>query len=280
MGRPYGRRRERALSLGDPADYCHAGSRETSLPAIMGAVLSQGEDKAAELAGFFIFESLSEDELRQMADLAVPRRYEDGEVIFREGDRSDTCFIVRTGRVRITRTHSGGRRLTLAEVAEGEMFGELSMFDGEGRSATVEAVEDTTTLALLERDVKRVLRAHPEIAVKMLARLANRLRAANEKLARQSFQPVAGRVASTLLAQVEARRVQAAAAVDADEGEEGLETADIVIEATQSDLAQLAGSSRESASRFLADLERAGVVTTGRGRVVVHDPAALRRYIF
>ncbi|MBA3839254.1 MAG: Crp/Fnr family transcriptional regulator [Thermoleophilaceae bacterium] len=241
-------------------------------------MLSPGEDKAAELARFPIFESLSEDELRQMAELAVPRRYDDGQVIFREGDRSDTCFIVRTGRVRITRSHSGGRRLTLAELAAGDMFGELSMFDGEGRSATVEALEDTTTLALLERDVKRVLRAHPEIAVKMLARLANRLRAANEKLARQSFQPVAGRVASTLLAQVEARRAQAAAAVDADE--DGLQPVEIVIEATQADIAQLAGSSRESASRFLADLERAGVVTTARGRVVVHDPAALRRYIF
>jgi CRP/FNR family transcriptional regulator len=243
-------------------------------------VVSQGEDKAAELARFFIFESLSEDEMRRVADLAVTRRYEEGEVIFREGDRSDTCFIVRAGRVRITRTHSGGRRLTLAELSSGEMFGELSMFDGAGRSATVEAIEETTTLALLERDVKRVLREHPEIAVKMLARLASRLRAANEKLARQSFQPVAGRVASTLLAQVEARRAETAAAIDADEGERGLQTDEITIETTQSDLAQLAGSSRESASRFLADLERAGVVTTGRGRVVVHDPAALRRYIF
>lgn len=241
---------------------------------------SLGEDKTAELARFPIFESLSEDELRQVADLAVPRRYEEGEVIFREGDRSETCFIVRTGRVRITRRHPGGRRLTLAEIGAGEMFGELSMFDGEGRSATVEALEETTTLALLERDVRRVLREHPEIAVKMLARLASRLRAANEKVARQSFQPVAGRVASTLLAQVEARQAEAAAAVDAEGSDRRVPADEIVIEATQSDIAQLAGSSRESASRFLADLERAGAVTTARGRVVVHDPEALRRYIF
>jgi CRP/FNR family transcriptional regulator len=246
----------------------------------MSCVVSQGEDKAAELARFPIFESLSDDELRQVADLAVPRRYEPGEVIFREGDRSDTCFIVRSGRVRITRTHSGGRRLTLAELNSGEMFGELSMFDGEGRSATVEALEETTTLALLERDVKRVMREHPEIAVKMLARLASRLRAANENLARQSFQPVAGRVASTLLAQVEAQRAQVAAVVESHDPEDGAEPGEVVIEATQADIAQLAGSSRESASRFLADLERAGVVTTARGRVVVHDPDALRRYIF
>jgi CRP/FNR family transcriptional regulator, cyclic AMP receptor protein len=241
--------------------------------------VSEGEDKTAELARFPIFEDLSEEELQQIADLAVPRRYDAGEIIFREGDRSDTCFIVRSGRVRITRNHPGGRRLTLAELSAGEMFGELSMFDGEGRSATVEALEDTTTLALLERDIQRLMRGHPDIAVKMLGRLASRLRAANEKIARQSFQPVAGRVASTLLAQVEMRRAEAAAATDTADQDPEAEP-DIVIEATQADLAQLAGSSRESASRFLADLERAGVVTTSRGRVVVHDPEALQRYIF
>jgi len=242
--------------------------------------MSKGEDATAALAGFSIFEDLSEDELRHIADLAVPRHHRAGEVIFREGDRSDTCFIVRSGRVRITRTHPGGRRLTLAELSAGEMFGELSMFDGEGRSATVEALEDTSTLALLERDIQRLMRTHPDIAVKMLARLASRLRAANEKIARQSFQPVAGRVASTLIAQVEARRAEAAAGTDTDQQHGDSGPGEVVIEATQAELAQLAGSSRESASRFLADLERAGVVTTSRGRVVVHDPEALRRYIF
>src|SRR5215212_6944104 len=242
--------------------------------------MSTGEDATAELADFPLFEGLSDEELRQIADIAVPRHYEAGEIIFREGDRSDTCFIVRSGSVRITRTHPGGRRLTLAELRAGEMFGELSMFDGESRSATVEALEDTNTLALLERDVQRLMRCHPDIAVKMLARLASRLRAANEKIARQSFQPVAGRVASTLLAQVESRRAQAAAGTDSDESGAARPSREIVIEATQADLAQLAGSSRESASRFLADLERAGVVTTSRGKVVVHDPDALRRYIF
>ena len=55
---------------------------------------------------------------------------------------------------------------------------------------------------------------------------------------------------------------------------------DVLLVITQSDIAQLAGSSRESASRFLAVLERAGVVTQGRGRITVHDPAALQRYVY
>ena len=142
------------------------------------------------------------------------------------------------------------------------------MWGGETRSATVEALEDTTAVALLAADMRRLLAARPEIAVKLLGELAARLRAANERITRQSFQTVAGRVASVLVGQVEAR-------IRGGEPDQ-----DILISATQADIAQLAGSSRESASRFLATLERAGVVSTGRGKVIVHDPAALRNYIY
>jgi CRP-like cAMP-binding protein len=61
---------------------------------------------------------------------------------------------------------------------------------------------------------------------------------------------------------------------------EGASGGDVLITSTQADLAQLAGSSRESASRFLAVLERAGIITQGRGKLIVHDPAALERYVY
>jgi CRP/FNR family transcriptional regulator, cyclic AMP receptor protein len=229
-----------------------------------------------EIAGLFartpIFEGLSERDLMQLAEVAVPRAYLEGESIFREGDTGDTCYVVRSGRVRVTRRHSDGRVLTLAELGMGQMFGELAMFsDGETRSASVEAIEDTRALALLSGDVRRLLLNHPEIAVKMLGGIAERLRAANERLTRQSFQTVAGRVASALLGQVESRRADGAAD---DNG------TPVLIEATQAQIAQLAGASRESASRFLAKLERAGLISTGRGKVLVHDPDALRNYIY
>jgi CRP/FNR family transcriptional regulator len=198
----------------------------------------------------------------------VPRRWSSGEVVFREGDEGDTCYVIRTGAARVTRNHSDGRAITLAELHRGHIFGELAMWGGETRSATVETLEDTTAVALLAADVRRLLAARPEIAVKLLGELAARLRAANERITRQSFQTVAGRVASVLAGQVEARL------------REGEPDQDILIIATQADIAQLAGSSRESASRFLATLERAGVVSTGRGKVIVHDPAALRNYIY
>ena len=78
-------------------------------------------------------------------------------------------------------------------------------------------------------------------------------------------------MAGALLAQVQARQRR---------GADGEPPREVVVRATQSEIAQLAGASRESASRFLARLERDGVVTTGRGKVLVHEPSALRNYIY
>ena len=230
--------------------------------------MAPADDTAQLLGRVSLFADLSERELEQLAQVAVPRTYEAGEAVFREGDTGDTCYIVREGSVRVTRRHSDGRSITLAELRPGAIFGELAMFGGETRSASVEALERTRALAILAGDMRRIMLQHPEIAVNMLGGLADRLRGANERIARQSFQTVAGRVASALLSQVQGR---------SENGEAGR---DVVIEATQAEIAQLAGASRESASRFLAKLERAGLITTGRGRVVVHEPAALRNYIY
>jgi CRP-like cAMP-binding protein len=214
------------------------------------------------------FEALADDDLARVAEVAVPRRLSAGEVVFREGDESDTCYVVRAGHARAVREHPDGRTITLANFGPGDIFGELAMFDNERRSATIETLESTEVIAILGRDMRRLLREHPDIAVKLIGALGRRLRETNERLARQSFQTVQSRVASVLLQLV----------VDA--RSEGAGDGDVLITATQADLAQLAGSSRESASRFLAVLERAGIITQGRGRLVVHDTPALKRYVY
>ena len=142
------------------------------------------------------------------------------------------------------------------------------MFDDERRSATVETLDDVEAIAILGSDMRRLLREHADIAVKLVIALGRRLRETNERLTRQSFQTVQSRVAGVLAQLVE----QAQA--------EGAGERDVLVTVTQADIAQLAGSSRESASRFLAVLERAGVITQGRGRLTVHDPDALKRYVF
>jgi CRP-like cAMP-binding protein len=228
----------------------------------------RGAEKIVLLRGVPAFSTLAEEDLAQVADVVVPRSFGSGEIVFRENDEGDTCYIVRSGQARAVREHSDGRSITLATFGPGEIFGELAMFDDETRSATVEALEDTEAVAILGADMRRLLRAHPDIAVKMLGALSRRLRETNERLARQSFQTVQSRVASVLADMVAVAQSQGAAQTD------------VLITATQSDLAQLAGSSRESASRFLAVLERAGVISQGRGRLTVHEPGRLGGYVY
>jgi len=226
------------------------------------------EETIALLNRVHAFATLAEEDLERVAEVTVPRRFEPGEAVFHEGDQSDTCYIVRTGHVRAVREHSGGRTITLATFGPGDIFGELAIFDEERRSATVESLERTEAAAILAGDMRRLLREHPEIVVKLLAALGRRLRETNDRLSRQSFQTVQSRVASVLADLVASART------------EGAGDGDVLITATQSDLAQLAGSSRESASRFLAVLERAGVITQGRGKLTVRNPAALDGYVY
>jgi CRP/FNR family transcriptional regulator, cyclic AMP receptor protein len=226
-------------------------------------------DTVALLGHVPVFEELAPDDLEQVAQVAVPRRFEAGQVVFREGDDSDTCYVLSSGHARALRSHSDGRSITLATFGPGDIFGELAMFDDEKRSATVEAVDEVDAIAILAADMRRLLREHPDISVKLVTAIARRLRAANERLARQSFQTVQSRVAQVVSALV----VQAH-----DEGAE--DGGDVLLTITQAEVAQLAGSSRESASRFLAVLERAGIITQGRGKITVHDSEALGRYVF
>jgi CRP-like cAMP-binding protein len=231
-------------------------------------VAATSEDTIALLQRVPVFAALSEEDLAQVAEVSVPRQFGAGAVVFREGDESNTCYVVRTGQARAVREHPDGRSITLANFGPGDIFGELAMFDNESRSATVETLEETEVIAILGGDMRRLLGEHPDIAVKLLASLGRRLRETNERLSRQSFQTVQSRVAFVL-----AQLVAAARAEGATEG-------GVLVTSTQADLAQLAGSSRESASRFLAGLERAGIITQGRGKLIVHEPGALERYVY
>ena len=205
---------------------------------------------------------------RYVAELSQPRRFAAGEIVFREGDESNTCYVVRSGHARAVREH-GGRAPDRARDVRPR--GHLRRARDVRRRAPLGHVETTDALevlAILGPDMRRLMQQRPALAVALAASLARRLRTTNERLASQSFQTVQSRVASVIAQLVE----QAQA--------EGAPAKDVPITATQAELAMLAGSSRESASRFLATLERAGVISQGRGRLTVHDPDALRNYVY
>ncbi len=223
-------------------------------------------ERMALIAALPLFAGLSDDDVAAVAERAVLRRYDAGDVVFHAGDGGESCFIVASGVVRAVREHPSGRAISLSHFHAGEVFGVSSLFDAQPRAATLEAVEPSELVAIGGADMRLLMRERPEFAFALSAALAARLRALGERLARQAFQSVQGRVAATLLQLVDAAGGQ---------GEDA-----VILTLRQADLAKLAGASRESASRFLASIERAGVITQGRGRLTIHDAGALEAYVY
>src|SRR6185295_18551393 len=115
-----------------------------------------------------VFAELAPEDLRRVVEFAVPRRFAAQQVIFREGDSSDTCYVVRSGHARAVRENIDGRTITLAHFGPGDIFGELAMFDDEKRSATIETLDDVEAIATAGSDMRRLMRAHADIAVKLV----------------------------------------------------------------------------------------------------------------
>jgi CRP-like cAMP-binding protein len=227
----------------------------------------QRETVTALLAGHEWFASLTEAELGDLAGGAETVHWEPGEILFEEGERGDNCFVLHSGAVKVLRRFPDGRRITLARLGPGSVVGELALFNGERRSATVEALEQTLAIGLNGDDVMSILRADPEAAISVAVGLADRLRAANERMFEHALATVTGRVAATLLGQVEARQAQ------------GAGDRDVELVGSAVDVARLAGAPRESATRVMHWLENEGVISMKRGKTVVHEPAALSRYL-
>src|SRR5947209_12269253 len=101
-----------------------------------------------------LFSSLADDELTQIAEMASPDRYEPEEIVFREGESSTNCYVIRSGHAWALREHSGGRVITLARFGPGDIFGELAMLDQQRRSATIQALDELEVIVFLGPEMR------------------------------------------------------------------------------------------------------------------------------
>ena len=135
------------------------------------------------LEGIPLFSGVPLHHLRELSRFARTESFAAGETIVRRGEPGWTLYVVRSGRVRVVRDVANGSTVTLAVLGPGEFFGELSIFDGEKRSATVIADEDTETVTLGRFDIVRVVSHNPQIGLSLLKSLSERLRATDARLA-------------------------------------------------------------------------------------------------
>jgi CRP-like cAMP-binding protein len=211
------------------------------------------------LATVPLFKSLDSRERDRFAELVREKNYPKGSVILFEDDPGDALFVVRAGRVKVVLLAEDGREVILSLMGVGEYFGELSLIDGQPRSAHVIAMEDSSLLVLHRDDFRRRVESSPGVAWALLQELSHRLRRADEKIGTLVLLDVPGRIARMLLD----------AATDA-----GDDLIDKPL--THQTIAHVIGASRETVSRAMREFQDLKWLTTERRRIRLLDRAALR----
>jgi CRP/FNR family cyclic AMP-dependent transcriptional regulator len=204
-----------------------------------------------------LFGGLDDDDLQRLAMLITEKHYPKDSVIVSVTDPGDALFIVGEGEVKVSLWSDSGREIILDTLGAGDFFGEMSLVDGEPRSANVTCTTDGLILRLGRGDFLKVIRSYPSIAVNVMTEVCVRLRRADESIGNLALLDVYGRVARFLIELSE------------EEGEEVAEGVLVRKMPTQQHIASRIGTSRETVSRALSEFQRRGFVEQrGKGMLV------------
>jgi CRP/FNR family cyclic AMP-dependent transcriptional regulator len=210
------------------------------------------------LRGTELFAELSDDALARVVANAVSRTLRRGDVVFEEGAAPEHLYVVEDGRIAIASKSIDGRESVFALMERGELFGEMGLLDGLGRSAEARALETSQITEIPYLPVRQVFEENPALLWGVVALLAGRLRSMDSALADSVFLDVTGRTAKRLLEQ----------AGDQDEFQ---------LPITQEELAGMVGASRERVNKAIASFVRLGWIDQSERRYVILDREQLTR---
>jgi CRP/FNR family cyclic AMP-dependent transcriptional regulator len=208
-----------------------------------------------------LFADLGHEELETLSQLVNYRQLPKGAFVVTQNEQGATLYLLVSGRVKVSLASPDGRELALNYLDAPSHFGEMSLVDSEPRSADVIAVTDAEVLALESKDLSAAIQVQPRLALSLIATLSRRLRHTISRLEDMAFHDATHRVMRVLLnvatASYESRGVPVIAGL------------------THYEIATLAGTSRETASRIISSLVKEGVLAT-KGRRIVVDLFKLR----
>jgi CRP/FNR family cyclic AMP-dependent transcriptional regulator len=204
-----------------------------------------------------LFAGFGPSEFESLEKCLVRRRYPGGQTLFHMGDEGGSLHLIERGRVKITIPSSSGEELILAILGAGDLLGELSLFDGKSRSATVLALEETVTLCLHREDLLALMRNRFDVVEKILEVLARRIRDTDMLLADVHFLDITSRLAKKILDLGDTFGIREGGQVR------------IGVKITQKDLASMIGATRESINKQLKALRDQGLVRISGGTIEI-----------
>jgi CRP/FNR family transcriptional regulator, cyclic AMP receptor protein len=193
-----------------------------------------------------IFAELNENEIKKIADIGISRKYSKNSIVFLEEEAGAALFIIISGKVKVVRTDDEGKEVILSILGSGEFFGEMALLDGLPRSATVVSTEESELFMIHRREFLQLIESSPQVVVSLLRELTRRLRKADEQIKSLSLKDAVGRVANVIIQLAD------------DSGK--IKKGQVVIQdfPLQQDLANMAGTSRETISRTIHQFIREG----------------------
>jgi len=212
-----------------------------------------------------IFEPLSEEEIEQLNGQLPDRRLENGEIFYRPQDPSERLFILQKGKVRIFRTIPDGREFTLAVVESGTVFGEMALTGQRLEGAYAQAMEASQVSTMLKEDLERLVLEKPEVGLRIMQVLSERLRRYETRLEDVTMKDVHARLAGIIVLLVESEGVRSRTGYK------------IPAHYTHERLGTMIGANRVAVTRAFGLLQDEGVVELRRRLIYVTDIDALRR---
>ncbi len=212
-----------------------------------------------------LFSDLQDGDLAKIAEIASEKTYKKNEVIFHENDPGSVLFILKSGTVKISLRDKNGREDILKIIYPGDFFGDMSLLDGKHRSATVSAMEKSTSLIIQRKHFLALISEHTNLVMNMLATMCRRLRKTDEKIVSLRFADSYGKVAKAILDLAEEHGTKA----------DGKLVIDLNL--NRQNFADHAGITRETATRILNDFQKSGCILMNKRQIVVMNEWALRR---
>jgi len=210
-----------------------------------------------------IFKTLDREGMKRLAEISRERTVRKGTFVFREEDRGDCIYLLKSGKVKLSRFSSNGRELVLGVVEAGEVFGEEAIAGENRRTAFAEAIEDSLVCSVPVSEFTRFLKAYPNLAVSFAGVLTARLEEARDRMEDFLFRSVAERLACFL--------------VESAEKEGGGDRIPLPLRLTHQQIASRIGSTRETVTSLLGNFKRRGMIEFEGRRLVVTDLEGLRR---
>ncbi len=195
-----------------------------------------------------IFAELADETLDMIAKLGKTKLYEKEDSILMENESGSALFVIVTGKVKVFRVSDDGREVILSILSETDFFGEMAILDGLNRSANVTALEKVEIFIIQRKDFLDLLYSHPEVCIALLQELTKRLRSADMKIKSLSLKDAEGKVATVILQLAD------------DIGKIRKGIVEIEKLPYQHDLANMAGTSRETISRTLHSFAKKGLI--------------------